>query len=101
MNGWYVVVGAPIGIRIRFIPAAHSRFVIDHRDYYYYYGTYYVMNNAYYEVLKPPVGALVESIPDGYEQLQINRETYYIVDGVQYKPILNNNEIWYQVLKVN
>ncbi|MDQ3292649.1 MAG: DUF6515 family protein, partial [Bacteroidota bacterium] len=101
MNGRYVVVPAPIGLRTRIIPASHYQFFINQRSYYYYYGTYYEQSNGYYEVVKPPVGALVESIPDGYEELVIGGETYYIVDGVQYKPVVYNNEIWYEVLKVD
>ncbi|RDC62361.1 DUF6515 family protein [Adhaeribacter pallidiroseus] len=101
MHGRYVVVPAPFGLRTRVIPTGHLRFYVNQRPYYYYYGTYYVPQNGYYEVVKPPVGALVESIPDGYEQMVLDGETYYLVDGVQYKPVLHNNEIWYEVLKVD
>ncbi|PSR52026.1 hypothetical protein AHMF7605_00065 [Adhaeribacter arboris] len=101
LNGRYVVVPAPIGLRTRVIPTGYLRFFSHQRSYYYYYGTYYTLQNGYYEVVKPPVGALVESIPDGYEQIVIDGETYYLVDGVQYKPVLHLNEIWYEVLKVD
>ena len=50
-------------------------------------------------VVQAPVGAVVESIPEGYEKLIINGETYYIVDGVQYKAVVYDGEIWYEVIK--
>ena len=55
-----------------------------------------------YYVVSPPVGAVVESIPDGYETVVVDGETYYVVDGAQYKPVVvENGEIWYEVIKAN
>lgn len=97
----YVVCHPPIGVRVKTIPTPRI-VVVKSVRYYYYYGTYYHYNVAYndYEVVQAPVGAVVESIPDGYEKLLINGETYYIVDGVQYKAVIYDGEIWYEVIKI-
>ena len=67
--------------------------------YFYYYGSFYVPSGKKYEVVPAPVGAVVESIPNGYEKVEVDGQTYYTVNGAQYKPVLRNNEIWYQVIK--
>ena len=97
----YIVHRAYPGMRVRVIPEAR-RIVIGNVHYWYYYGTFYriVDSTREYEVVVPPVGAIVESIPDGYEKLEIDGNTYYIVNGVQYRAIIYNGEIWYEVIKV-
>lgn len=96
----YIVTPAPIGIRVRYLPREHRVFNLYNHSYHYYNGAYYEYQNNDYVVVPPPVGALVESIPDGYEKLQVNGDTYYIVDGVQYRAVLQNGEIWYEVIKI-
>lgn len=99
-NNQYVVSRPPVGVHVRAIPT--PRIIVLHNvRYYYYYGAYYTMvapND--YVVVQAPVGAVVESIPEGYEKLIINGETYYIVDGVQYKAVVYDGEIWYEVIKI-
>lgn len=96
----YIVAPPPFGIRVRYLPVGFRVVNVYNRTYNYYNGAYYEPVGNEYVVVPPPVGALVESIPDGYETLQINGETYYIVDGVQYRAVINNGEIWYEVIKV-
>lgn len=98
----YRVTKAPIGVRISLLPEPRLIWV-NNIQYYYYFGTYYryIELTREYEVVTPPVGAIVESIPDGYETVVINGETYYIVDDAQYKAVIYNGEIWYEVIKVN
>ncbi len=99
-NDHYIVSRPPIGIRVATIPTPRVVWMHDVR-YYYYYGVFYTMTPTNeYEVVLPPVGAIVESIPEGYEKLEIDGNTYYIVDGVQYKAVVYNGEIWYEVLKI-
>ncbi len=100
-NNQYIVVRPPVGIRIQTIPADYRVFVSHGRRYYYYYGTYYMQHGNYYETVSAPVGSLVDSIPDGYEKLIIDGDTYYIVDGVQYRAVVYDGEIWYEVIKVD
>ena len=101
VNDRYIVSRAPIGIRVSLLP--DYRFIwLNNICYYYYCGTFYryLDNVNQYEVVIPPVGAIVESIPDGYEKLNIEGNTYYIVDGVQYRAVIYDGEIWYEVIKI-
>lgn len=101
-SGNYIVSRPPIGIRVATIPTPRVVWV-NNVKYYYYYGTFYnhVTITNEYEVIKPPLGAIVESIPDGYEKIEIDGNTYYVVDGVQYKAVVYEGEIWYEVIKVD
>ncbi|MEE0997784.1 MAG: DUF6515 family protein [Paludibacteraceae bacterium] len=96
----YIVSRPPMGARVSVLPEPRVLWVAN-RQYHYYYGTFYVMRGNEYEVVAPPVGAIVESIPEGYEKLEIDGNTYYIVDGVQYKAVVYDGEIWYEVIKVD
>ena len=98
-NRGFVLAPPPFGLRIGILPRGFLSFNIGGFPYYYYGGTYYIHRGGEYEVVAPPLGAIVESIPLGYEKVEIRGQTYYIVDGIQYKPILRNGEIWYEVIK--
>ncbi|MCQ2192905.1 MAG: DUF6515 family protein [Paludibacteraceae bacterium] len=99
-NNKYIVSRPPVGVCVASIPNPRI-VVVNHVQYYYYYGVYYRMTPTHqYEVVHAPVGAVVESIPEGYEKLIIDGETYYIVDGVQYKAVIYDGEIWYEVIKI-
>ncbi len=101
-NNLFTVCAPPVGISINILPAGCSRIYVRNYPYYYYNGTYYDQRGSNYYVVSPPVGAVVESIPDGYETVVIDGETYYVVDGAQYKPVIvENGEIWYEVIKAN
>ncbi|HEY4789394.1 MAG TPA: DUF6515 family protein, partial [Bacteroidales bacterium] len=93
------VIAPPFGFRIGFLPRGYLSFYIGGFPYFYYCGTYYVQRDGQYEVVAPPVGAVVESLPPGYDKVVIDGQTYYTADGAQYKPILKDGEIWYQVIK--
>lgn len=98
----YIIHRPHAGFRVSSIP--EYRLVrVNGVSYYYYYGTFYsyVAPSREYVVVAPPVGAIVESIPEGYEKIDINGNTYYTVGGVQYKAVIFNGEIWYEVIKVD
>jgi|GEM_PF-962229 len=97
----YQVVPAPIGTKIKELPKNSVQFTMDGVPYYYYYGTFYAQVNDQYEVVEAPLGAEVDSIPDGYDKVMIDGQTYYTFDGVEYKAVMRNNVIWYQVIKNN
>lgn len=96
----FVVVAPPVGVRVSSLPVGNRLIVLRGRQYFYYYGTFYTTVGREYKVVQPPVGALVEAIPDGYQELVIDGNTYYVVDDVQYKAVIHNDEIWYEVIKV-
>ena len=96
----YKVVAAPVGFRVKVLPAKHVRVVVRGRPYFYYYGTYYVAKGNEYEVVLPPVGLQVDDLPEGYEVFEIDGKTFFVVDGVYYKQVeLNNGEVLYEVVK--
>jgi len=95
----YEVVPAPEGYQTKVIPKDCFRFTLDGVQYYYFNGSYFIPKDSLYEVVRPPVGAVVESIPQGYDKLEIEGHTYFILQGVQYKAIIKNDEVWYQVIK--
>ena len=97
----YKVVPAPIGYKVKVLPKGSLHFTVDGNEYYYYFGSYYVPRDGKYEVVQPPVGAEVDSIPDGYDKVMIDGQTYYTLNGVQYKAVLRDNVVWYQVIKNN
>ena len=97
----YQVVPAPVGHRIKKLPKGTYEFTLNGAPYHYYFGTFYIPVDKQYEVVEPPIGAMVETIPKGYEKLEIEGQTYYVSNGIQYKAVMRNNEIWYQVIKNN
>lgn len=98
-RGGFIIAPPPYGLRLAILPRGFYTFYFGGLPYYYYCGTYYVQREGQYEVVAPPIGAVVESLPQGYQQVEIDGQTYYTIDGVQYKPIMKNGEIWYQVIK--
>ncbi len=101
-NNQYMIHHPHVGFRVSSIPSYRTVWV-NGVSYYYYYGTFYsyMAPSREYVVVAPPVGAIVESIPEGYEKIDINGNTYYTVGGVQYKAVIFNGEIWYEVIKVD
>jgi len=100
-DGKYEIVAAPLGYKTKVVPKESFQFALDGVQYYYYYGSYYTPKDGKYEVVKAPLGAIVESIPQGYDKVVVDGQTYYTLDKVQYKAIMQNNEVWYQVIKSN
>lgn len=97
----YVVIQAPLGIRLRTLPPGNIHFVINGRNYFYYYGTFYLksISNNEYITVAPPIGARVDALPDGYKKIIIDDKTYYKFEGVYYKAIAGQNgEVWYEVV---
>ena len=100
-NDKYKVVPAPLGLKVKTLPKGSQEFTVDGNHYFYYFGTYYAPRDGKYEVVEPPIGAEVDSIPDGYDKVMIDGQTYFSLNGVQYKAVLRDNVIWYQVIKNN
>jgi len=98
-NDKYQVVPAPVAHRVKVLPKDCLQFTMDGAPYYYYFGTFYIPKDGQYEVVPAPVGAEVNSIPNGYEKVIIDGQTYFTLNGVQYKAVIWNNEVWYRVIK--
>jgi len=92
----FVVVKAPIGIRIHRVPFPNRpKIIVNKNAYYYYYGTFYekvVNTNAEeYVVVKAPIGAKIDALPEGYDTVDVNGITYYRFDDIHYKFIQNSD----------
>lgn len=100
-DGYYRRVWPPFGCRINWLPPYYYAFWWRDIEYYYCCNVYYIYyeDEDEYVVVRPPIGALVETIPDYSEKLIVEGETYFIADGIQYKAVLVNDEIWFKVLK--
>jgi hypothetical protein len=104
-NNNYVVVRPARGIRIKTLPVGHRPFVLDQRNYFYYYGTFYIKsdNTDEYEVIDAPIGAVVDALPDGYEVKNIDGTEYYVLDDVYYAEVEDSSMadgIGYEVVKI-
>ena len=98
-NGKYVVTEAPIGYRTKVLPKNCLQFTLDNITYFYDFGTFYSQRNGQYEVVRAPLGAVIDILPDGADKVLIEGQTFYSLNGVQYKAVIRNNEIWYEVIK--
>lgn len=100
-NGCYRRIWPSFGWRISWLPPYYYAFWWRDIEYYYCCNVYYIYyeDEDEYVVVRPPIGALVETIPDYREKLIVEGETYFIADGIQYKAVLVNDEIWFKVLK--
>ena len=97
----YVIVRAPIGLRVKVLPTNNIRFVHGGRTFYYYYGTYYARtSNNEYITVDPPLGARIDALPDGYIKVIIEDRTYYEFEGTLYKAVIDEyGDVWYEVVK--
>ncbi|WP_421918385.1 DUF6515 family protein [Marinifilum sp.] len=96
----YKIVAAPIGVRLKVLPAKHVRIVLNGRHYFYHYGTYYISVGKKYEIVTPPVGIQVDDLPNGYKLVTKKGKTFYVVDKVFYERIvLKNGSRVFQVVE--
>ena len=98
-RGGYIIAPPPFGLRVAFLPRGFFAFYVGGLPYYYYCGTYYIPRNGQYEVAPPPVGAVIESLPQGFQKVELDGQTYYTCDDTQYKPVMKDGEVWYEVIK--
>lgn len=78
----YVVVGAPIGARIRALPAGYLTFQVGGINYYYFNGAYYsyLPDEETYVVVQKPAGAPATTENMKLDQVKLNDGT--TVEGV-------------------
>ncbi|MEO9850147.1 MAG: DUF6515 family protein [Reichenbachiella sp.] len=101
-NSKFVVVGAPVGVRVRTLPVSHIRIYVRSNPFYYYNGIFYrkIVNSDEYEVVQPPVGARVSELPEGTEMIILDGQKYFELDGYYYQEVItNSNELNYEVVR--
>jgi len=95
-SGGYIVVSAPVGLRIRTLPVGYARIVVTGRPYYYYSGVFYVQQvggNDSYEVVTAPVWAIVKELPKEAEKVKIDGEKYYAYNETLYAKTKGGYEV--------
>ena len=97
----YMVVGAPIGARVRRLPPAYIKVRVGPVVYFYHYGAFYKRHRrkGRYVVVRAPIGAVVPVLPEGYRTIYVRGETYYFVNGVYYHPTYLYGDLRYVVVK--
>lgn len=86
-NGRYVVVAAPLGVRVRVLPVGYTRIVIYGRPYFYYRGNYYIQVSNGYKIVEAPENITVPELPEEAEQVDIDGKSYYEYNNTLYKTI--------------
>ena len=88
-NGRYVVVSAPIGLRVRILPVGYRLIYVGPRAYYYYQGSYYIKveGTDEYETVEAPTDAVVHTLPEDTEEVEIDGKTFYEYNGILYKVV--------------
>ncbi|WP_196892037.1 DUF6515 family protein [Aureivirga marina] len=87
INGRYVVVSAPKGIRVKTLPVGYHRIIVLGKPYFYYQGTYYIQSGKEYKVVDAPKEAVIFELPEEAEQVSIDGKNYYEYDGKLYKVV--------------
>lgn len=103
----FVIVHAPVGTYVRFLPANRLRIVVGSRVFFYYYANFYTYRssddpNSGYVVVDPPLGAQIDELPDGYHKVEIDGNTYYELGNVYYKAMMDEHgNVWYEVVGID
>ncbi|MCC9138985.1 DUF6515 family protein [Pontibacter silvestris] len=95
----YMVVSAPIGIRVRRLPTYYQSVFIGGRTFLYFNGIFYKKTaEEEYEVIEPPVGARVTELPQDAQTIVVNEQKLYVLDGVYYQEVFVNGTLFYEVV---
>lgn len=91
------------GLHVPVLPAGSKVYEFEGVSYYYYYGTYYVFDNSEYGfvVVTPPVGLVVDLLPCDAKEVMVDDNRYMVTDNVLYKVVSSNNEIKYEVARLD
>lgn len=84
----YVVVPAPIGLRVRVLPPVYRTMVVSGHTYYYYHGAYYIKRWGGYKVVAPPATCIVTTLPASHKTVIVKGTTYYAFNGAHYEKII-------------
>ena len=94
--GGYIIVTAPVGLRIRNLPVGFTKIIVSGSHYYFHSGVFYVHHvegDYNFQVVEAPVGAIVEELPDDIEKVEIDGQSYYEYNDVIYAKIKRGYEV--------
>ncbi len=91
------------GLSVPVLPASSRVYEFEGVSYYYYYGTYYVFDDSRFEyvVVAPPVGLVVDVLPCDANDVMVDDNHYIITDNVLYKVVDSDNEVKYEVARLD
>lgn len=91
------------GLHVPVLPASSRVYEFEGVSYYYYYGTYYVFDDSKneYVVVTPPVGLVVDLLPCDAKEVMVDDDHYIITDNVLYKVVDSDNEVKYEVARLD
>lgn len=98
-GGGYTVVAAPIGAKVKSVPAGYETTMVGDDTYYYYGGVFYISQGGFFRVVPAPVGAIVTQIPEGATEQVINGENCLLYNNTYYQPIFQNGQDAYEVVQ--
>jgi len=100
-EGGYTVVAAPLGAKIKTLPAGYETITLeDNTKNYYYGGTFYEKSSTGYTVVAPIAGSVVEHVSEGAEEVKMGDVTYLKMGETYYQPIQQNGKDMYEVADV-
>lgn len=106
-GGSYVIVNAPIGAMVPYLPGGYVSFLLGPTRYFYFGGTYYINRGQQYEVVEPPPEAhqivntadheMIIYPAKGQSQDQLNNDRYnchlWAVKQTGFDPSTNNPDL--------
>ncbi len=92
----WVVVRAPPGTEIPFLPLGYTALTVDSDQYFYYQGDFYD-HPGDYRVARAPIGATVPYVPDAAARTTEEGESYLEYGGVRYEAVIQAGETVYEV----
>ena len=89
-DGDYVVVQAPVGAIVPYLPSGIVTIPVGPTNYYYLDGVFYVQQDSGYAVVNPPPGIVVPQAPSDADQVVINGTVVYQYNGFNYAPSIQD-----------
>jgi hypothetical protein len=101
-DGGYTVVSAPIGAKIKTLPAGYETVSVDDAGTknYYYGGVFYEKRSDGYVVVAPLAGTIVENVSEGGEEVKMGDITYIKMGETYFQPIKQDGKDMYEVADV-
>jgi hypothetical protein len=91
--------GLVIGAVISQPPPNPQPVVVQNTTYLVSEGVYYQTSGSGYVVVNPPIGVTVPTYPPGAVQTSVNGQVYYQLNGIYYRPAMQNGVTVYTTVK--
>jgi hypothetical protein len=92
--------GLVIGAIVSTPPPNPQTVVVQNTTYIVSDGVYYQTSGTGYVVVNPPIGVTVVALPPGAVQAAVNRQVYYQLNGIYYRPAMQNGVTVYTTVRL-